>query len=107
MTAITNVELLYFDDCPNWPMAQAMLDQLLAEHAPERQLLAIRIESEADAVEHRFLGSPTIRIDGRDVEPGAEDRRDYGMQCRVYRTERGLRGVPDDAWIRAGLQQQS
>jgi hypothetical protein len=55
------------------------------------------------AAEWRFLGSPTILVDGRDVEPGAEQRHEFGLCCRVYRTERGLAGHPDEAWVREAL----
>jgi len=51
-----------------------------------------------------ILGSPTVRVDGRDVDPQAEERRDYGLSCRVYRTERGLAGLPDARWLRAALR---
>ena len=43
------------------------------------------------ATELRFLGSPTVRVNGRDVEPGAELRREFVLSCRVYQTEQGVR----------------
>ena len=49
-----------------------------------RRPRVVRVES-ADAAEHlRFLGSPTVRVDGHDVEAGTADRDDFGLQCRVY-----------------------
>src|SRR4051812_33518830 len=51
-----------------------------------------------------LLGSPTLRVDGVDTEPGARDRTDYGVKCRLYRTEEGLRGAPPDAWVLDALQ---
>ena len=44
----------------------------------------------------RFLGSPTIRVGGRDVDPYTEERSDYGLSCRVFRTEAGMSGQPDE-----------
>jgi hypothetical protein len=62
--------------------------------------IALRnVRDERAAQRERFLGSPTVRVDGRDIEPGAEDRDDYGLKCRLYRTDAGLRGTPDDEWI--------
>jgi hypothetical protein len=55
------------------------------------------------AAQLRFLGSPTVRVDGRDVEPGAEERRDFVFSCRVYRTERSFSGQPDPRWVREAL----
>jgi hypothetical protein len=56
------------------------------------------------AVAQRFLGSPTIRIDGRDVEPGADERFGYAISCRMYRTSVGLAGQPNEQWLRDALK---
>jgi len=52
---------------------------------------------------HRFLGSPTIRVNGRDVEPGAEERSEFVISCRVYRTDGSFKGEPDERWLRDAL----
>ena len=59
-------------------------------------------DSEAAAAQ-RFLGSPTIRVNGRDVEPGADERSDFVLSCRLYRTESGVSGQPDERWLRDAL----
>lgn len=51
----------------------------------------------------RLLGSPTLRVNGHDVEPAADEPTDYGMKCRIYRTPEGLTGLPADRWILAAL----
>lgn len=56
------------------------------------------------AKRERFLGSPTVRIDGRDIEPGAEQRNDLGLKCRFYSTRGGLRGIPPDEWVLDALR---
>ena len=59
---------------------------------------------DADAAEaQRFLGSPTIRVNGRDIEPGVAERDQYVLSCRIYRTEDGFRGQPDEQWLREAL----
>ncbi len=97
------VELLYFDGCPSYekllPRLRALLDNAGAGDA----FTLRRIESEDAAVAARFLGSPTVRVDGRDVDPGAAERDDFGLKCRLYRTEAGLEHTPPDDWIRAAL----
>lgn len=55
------------------------------------------------AVVWRFLGSPTIRVDGFDVEPGAEARADFMLTCGVFRTATGCAGVPDEALVARAL----
>jgi Alkylmercury lyase len=62
-----------------------------------------RVESDAEAQRLRFLGSPSVRVDGHDVEPGADARDDFGLKCRLYRTVDGLCGVPPDVWVLAAL----
>ena len=45
-----------------------------------------------------------MRIDGEDVDPGAGEREDFGLKCRLYRTAAGLKPVPPDEWIRKTLR---
>ena len=93
------LELLYFDGCPNHQALLPHLEQLLRGAEISAEIRLRRIADETTARHERFLGSPTIRVDGRDVEPGAEERHDFGLKCRLYRTPAGLRGVPPDEWI--------
>jgi hypothetical protein len=101
------VELLYFDGCPNHETFLPHLRELLARVAIPARIELRRVETLADAERERFLGSPTVRIDGRDVDPGAEGRDDYGMKCRLYATDEGLRGTPPDDWILRALGRES
>lgn len=93
-------EILYFDGCPGFADVLPRL-QRLAEGRAEVRLR--RIEALEEAVAQRFLGSPSIRVDGRDVEPEAAERTDYGMKCRLYRTPDGQTHAPPDEWIRRAL----
>ena len=97
------VEILYFDDCPNWPPVATAVDRLARELEVAADIRLVRVPSEDEALRLRFLGSPTVRVDGCDIEPGAEERRDFALACRVYRTDEGLAGVPPVGWIRAAL----
>ena len=97
------VEILYFDGCPNHEPARALVERVAAELRVEPAIQFVEVVGPDAAAELRFLGSPTIRVDGRDVEPGADERHEFVLSCRVYRTERGLAGQPDEAWIRAAL----
>lgn len=97
------VEILYFDGCPNWPPVATAVDRLARELGAEADVRLVRVASEEEARRLRFLGSPTVRVDGRDVEPGAGERRDFALACRVYRTDDGFRGLPAEGWIRTAL----
>jgi hypothetical protein len=98
------IELLYFDGCPSHEAFLPRLLQLLPRFGADVALQLRRIEDDAAARSERFLGSPTLRVDGVDVEPGAGDRTDYGLKCRLYRTEAGLGGAPLDEWVLGALQ---
>ena len=93
------VELLYVDGCPNHEELLPHLTDLLAEAAVEAEISLRRVESHEAAVRERFLGSPTLRVNGEDVDPGARERTDFGLTCRLYATPSGLRGRPADDWV--------
>ena len=97
------VELLYFDGCPNHEALQVRLPELLRVAGVEGSVELVHVGSEEDARRLGFLGSPTVRVNGRDVEPGAAERSDFGLKCRLYRTESGLTGTPPEDWILAAL----
>ena len=62
------------------------------------------MESPEAAAEERFLGSPSVRVDGVDVDPGAAGRDDFGLKCRLYSTGAGLQGTPPDEWVLEALR---
>lgn len=95
------VELLYFDGCPNHASAQALVERVSTDVGLGVELRLLNILDPDAAVRERFLGSPSIRVDGRDVEPGAEARTDYALSCRVYRTETGQL---EERWLRDALR---
>jgi hypothetical protein len=98
------VEFLWFDGCPGHEQARALLDEVIADIAPGTPVEAIDASDLSVAAAHRFPGSPTIRVDGHDIDPTFEDPGDYAPRCRLYRTPEGLRGVPPRAWIEAALR---
>ena len=99
------VEILYFDGCPNHEAARELVEHVAEELSIEPQIQLVRVDDPDAAAELRFLGSPTVRVDGRDVEPRAEERREFVLSCRVYRSEHGFSGQPDEAWIRDALRE--
>jgi hypothetical protein len=97
------VEILYFDGCPNHEAARALVERVAAELLLEPKIDVVNVPDAEAAAQLRFLGSPTVRVDGHDVEPGAEEREDFVFSCRVYRSERGMSGQPDVDWVRKAL----
>ena len=100
---MTRVECLWFDGCPNHEPARALLDDVIAAVALGTLVEAIDASDPEVAATHRFPGSPTIRVDGIDIDPSFVDPGDYTPRCRLFRTAEGLRGVPPREWIEEAL----
>jgi hypothetical protein len=100
------IELLYFDGCPSHAAFLPRVHELLAQAGVSAPVEQRRVESDADAQDQRFLGSPSLRVDGIDVDPGVADRTDYGLKCRLYATDDGLAGAPPDAWVLDALHRR-
>jgi len=101
------VEILYFEDCPNREQARQLVEQAAADLGLQPELALVEVRDGEAAARLRFLGSPTVRVEGRDVEPGADERQEFVLSCRVYRSERGFAGQPDAAWVRKALVEAS
>jgi hypothetical protein len=101
---LMRVELLFWEGCPSYVKAHAELRSSLIEAGLDPEGVTLReIETEADAESQRFVGSPTIRIDGRDVQPPLDEPT--GLTCRVYRRRDGrVSPTPDPADVRDALR---
>lgn len=97
------VEILYFEGCPNYEPARALVERLARELDLEPEIELIEVADPEAAVALRFLGSPTVRVEGMDVEPGAEERHDFAFSCRIYRSDGGASEQPEESWVRDAL----
>jgi hypothetical protein len=95
------IELLYFDGCPSYERLLPTVERL-AEQAGARFQLR-RVETPEAAENEHFLGSPTVRVNGVDVDPAAPERTDFGLKCRIYRSDRSQSPLPPESWIRVAL----
>ena len=102
MTA--RVEVLSFAGCPHVRAAVALVEQVARQTGVDIDLRLIDVPDAAAAAERRFLGSPTVRVEGRDVEPGSHERADFALTCRVYQTPDGPSGLPTREWLEAALR---
>lgn len=82
------IEFYYYDDCPSHDTALARLKDVLAEQGVTDPVDVIRVETDQQAEAVQFVGSPTIRIDGEDIDP-PDDAMPYGLACRAYRRPDG------------------
>ena len=95
-----DVTLLYFDDCPNWKVADANLRILMAERS-DVLLTRHRVETSEEAERVGFRGSPSVLVDG--IDPFAEADAPVGLSCRIYQTPGGAAGSPTLDQLRAAL----
>lgn len=98
------IELLYWEGCPSHPEAKALLEQVLAELGRDDQIVMTEVRSDEEAERLRFPGSPTIRIDGSDVDlEGANSRP--ALTCRIYHLPDGrVSPVPSREQLEAALR---
>jgi len=97
------IELLWFEDCPNHHAAEQLVTDVLMELGLNVPVQRIEVPDLETGNRVTFPGSPTIRINGIDVEPGWEECDDCTPRCRLYMTEDGLKGVPERGWIEAAI----
>lgn len=103
--AYPQVEFLWWRDCPSWERALADLRAAMRERGLDPEALElIEIDGEEAAVRERFVGSPTIRVNGADVQPNLAADEPVGLNCRVYRRRDGrVSPLPDPLDVRAAL----
>ena|SRR5687768_12198837 len=100
-----SVELLWWEGCPNWRRTLADLREAMAELGLDPEGIEVReVRSEADAQGESFVGSPTIRIEGQDVQPPGPEEP-LGLTCRIYRRRDGrISPLPDPDDVRDALR---
>ena len=96
------VELFYFTDCPSWERALENLEEAMRLEGVGVPIQRVLVPSVEDAERYRFLGSPTIRIDGVDLE-GPDAERPLMFGCRLYREADQAKGWPSVDAIQKAL----
>ncbi|HWB84530.1 MAG TPA: hypothetical protein VG675_10345 [Bryobacteraceae bacterium] len=99
------VEILYFSGCPSHAPAVDCVREVLAQEDTQAEMVEVEVTDVATAQRIGFLGSPTIRVDGQDVEPAARAEQVFGMSCRTYIDGGRRTGVPPPEWIRAAVRE--
>ena len=94
------IEVLYFEDCPNYVPTIDRLRTVLREEGMNFDILKIEVKNPAAAERLRFIGSPTVRINGLDIETASRCLAVWGFACRRY-----AGGLPSETMIRAALRE--
>lgn len=94
------VDILQCDACPHVGPTVERVKQVAARLGVEIDIHVVSITSHESALAERFPGSPTVRVEGIDIDPSASTRSDFGLSCRVY----GRDGIPPESMIAAALK---
>ncbi len=97
------IEFFYFEGCPSYKKALDHLKEIINEENIEADLELIRVDSPEDAQKVGFQGSPSIKIDGQDME-GKEGG--ISFTCRIYNIDGALTGIPSKEYIREKILKQ-
>ena len=95
------IRLLFFEGCPHSEAAFDLVRRVAGAECPDAVYETIEITSQAEAVRLRCLGSPTIHINGVDIDPAARNRTDFGFACRLY----GPSGIPEAGMIAEAIRE--
>ena len=94
------VEVLYFKGCPHHEPAVELTKQVVSELGLGVSVEEVEVTNGDEANRLRFLGSPSVHVDGVDVDPEARGRTEYAVSCRMY----GQSGVPPRELLEAALK---
>ena len=104
MNFVVRITFLYFEDCPSHEAALARLRQVMTEEGAQAEIEIVKVETGEQAQSRHFVGSPTILIDGRDIDPLPADIQ-YALTCRAYQLEDGrISPLPSADMIRRALR---
>ena len=97
------IEFLYWEGCPSHPEARALLEEVLQSRGLDAQVAVREVRTQEEAEQLAFPGSPTIRVDGRDVDPAGANNRP-ALNCRIYSLPDGrVSPVPTREQLEAAL----
>jgi YHS domain-containing protein len=98
-----NIDILYTEDCPNYPFAVALVNEVVKELNLEAEIQEVLVRGPEEARSMHFLGSPSIQVNWVDIEPGASERTDFAFACRTY----GGEGIPPRTMLLAAITGES
>jgi len=98
------VELLYMPGCPNHDDAADLVRKVIQTEGLSTGLIETVVSSYEEAQARGFPGSPTLRVNGQDIENIPPDRLEIGFACRTYFVEGRRRGVPPRAWVEQAIR---
>lgn len=95
------IDILYLEGCPNHPPTAELVRDVVQSLGLEASIREFQVRDAQEAARLRFFGSPTVQVNGHDVDPAARSRMDYSFSCRIY----GRSGSPPRALVEHALRE--
>jgi len=92
------IEILYVPGCPNYQPAVEQVERVLSSESLQAEIRSIAVKTDAEARDVMFPGSPTIRVNGEDVEP--HQTSVPSLACRLYENRSG---IPPEGLLRTAI----
>ncbi len=97
------VDILFWEGCPSYPKVIDRVKKVLEDLGLDYEIEFIRVESEEDAEKLKFPGSPTIRINGEDIQKETANPP-YSLSCRLYVIDGKYLPAPTEDYIRRRIK---
>ncbi len=101
---VAEIYIMFIEGCPSVSAVAKYIDEVIAEEAVDAEISLVLIETLEDARKLHFTGSPTVRINGKDVEINFQDIKDYGLQSRQYYIEGEKYDYPSKSMIKDAVK---
>jgi len=92
------IEILYVPGCPNYQPTVEQVERVLSSESLEAEIRSTAVRTDAEARELMFPGSPTIRVNGEDIEP--RETSVPSLACRLYENRSG---IPSEELLRIAI----
>lgn len=98
------IELFVFDGCPNSEPTEKLIRETVSELGSDVKIEVVTVVDNDDAVVKNFLGSPSVRVNGKDLEIEEDSTTTYSMRCRIYRSDESHSGIPPKELLIKAIQ---
>lgn len=92
------IEILYVPGCPGYQPTFERLQAVLTSEAVKAGIQGIPVTTDVEAKSLLFPGSPTVRVNGEDVEPHQASAP--SLACRLYENRSG---IPSEELLRMAI----
>lgn len=94
------IDVFYFDGCPNHHQTMDLVRDIVQALGLNATIREVKVHDADEAARLRFFGSPTVHVNGEDVDPAVRGRVDYSFSCRMY----GRSGLPPRSLVEQAVR---